>query len=58
MNNVTFRADGSVFLMLGGQSAANPVWLVTGAWYEYAREHGAFMVLLEHRFFEESTPTE
>ncbi|XP_052220287.1 putative serine protease F56F10.1 isoform X1 [Dreissena polymorpha] len=58
MNNVTYRPGGPVFLMLGGQSAANSVWLVTGAWYEYAREHGAFMVLLEHRFFGESTPTD
>ncbi|KAH3799689.1 hypothetical protein DPMN_153301 [Dreissena polymorpha] len=56
MNNVTFRAGGPVFLMMGGHSAANTIWLVTGAWYEYAREHGPFMVQLEHRFFGESTP--
>ncbi|XP_052784512.1 putative serine protease K12H4.7 isoform X2 [Mya arenaria] len=58
VNNATYRPDGPLFLMLHGQSAANPVWMVTGAWHEYARQHGALMVMLEHRFFGESQPTD
>ncbi|XP_060598936.1 putative serine protease K12H4.7 [Ruditapes philippinarum] len=56
VNNVTFRAGGPIFIMLGGESEANPAWLVDGAWQQYARDHGAFLVLLEHRYCGESQP--
>ncbi|XP_060598932.1 putative serine protease K12H4.7 isoform X1 [Ruditapes philippinarum] len=56
VNNVTFRAGGPIFIMLGGESEANPAWLVDGAWQQYARDHGAFLVLLEHRYYGESHP--
>lgn len=42
--------------MLGGEEAANPLWLADGAWTQYADVHGAFMVLLEHRYYGKSQP--
>ncbi|XP_045200645.2 putative serine protease K12H4.7 isoform X2 [Mercenaria mercenaria] len=56
VNNATFRAGGPIFLMLGGEAEASPAWLVDGAWQQYARDHGAFLVLLEHRYYGESQP--
>lgn len=57
-NNATYRAGGPVFLMLGGETEVNPAWLVDGAWQQYARAYGAFLVLLEHRYYGKSRPVE
>lgn len=56
INNATYRAGGPIFLMLGGESEASAAWMVDGAWQQYARDHGAFLVLLEHRYYGESQP--
>jgi hypothetical protein len=57
--NDTFRKkeDSPAFLMIGGEGAANAVWVVTGNMMNYAKEFGAFAILLEHRFYGKSHPT-
>lgn len=51
------KEGGPVFLMIGGEGAASPVWMVKGMWMEYAVEFGALTFMLEHRFYGESHPT-
>lgn len=57
--NDTFRQkeDSPVFLMIGGEGTASPVWVVTGNMMNYAQEFGAIAFLLEHRFYGKSHPT-
>lgn len=57
--NDTFRKkeDSPVFLMIGGEGAASPVWMVVGNMMKYAQEFGAFAIMLEHRFYGKSHPT-
>ena len=43
--------------MIGGEGEANPAWMEAGAWTTYAKETGAAMLLLEHRFYGKSHPT-
>jgi len=43
--------------MIGGEGEANPAWMEAGAWTTYAKETGAAMLLLEHRFYGQSHPT-
>ncbi|XP_043216351.1 putative serine protease K12H4.7 isoform X2 [Amphibalanus amphitrite] len=57
-NDTFYRPGGPVFLMIGGEGTASPVWMVTGSWIEYAEEHGALCFQLEHRFYGKSHPTE
>jgi pimeloyl-ACP methyl ester carboxylesterase len=52
-----YREGGPTLLMIGGEGAANPAWMGAGSWQDYARQEGAAMVLLEHRFYGESRPT-
>ena len=56
--NDTFQsgANGPVFLVLGGEAELNPIWAVEGAWIQYAQQHGAVLVLLEHRYYGKSQP--
>ena len=51
------KKDGPVFLMIGGEGAASPRWMVTGSWIQYAQDFGALAFMLEHRFYGESHPT-
>lgn len=44
--------------MVGGEGEANPVWLHAGTWTEYAAAENALMILLEHRYYGKSHPTE
>lgn len=44
-------------MQIGGEGAADPIWLVTGAWIDYAETYGAYCVQLEHRFYGKSHPT-
>lgn len=46
-----------VFLMIGGEGKANPVWMTAGAWIDYAKEFGALCLMLEHRYYGKSHPT-
>lgn len=57
--NDTFhkKPDGPVFVMIGGEGEANPIWLVVGNMMKNAEKFGAFTFLLEHRFYGESRPT-
>ena len=49
---------GPAFIMIGGEGEANPRWLTYGQWSEWAKENGAAMFLLEHRYYGQSKPTE
>lgn len=44
--------------MVGGEGAADPRWMVKGAWIEYAKVFKALCIYLEHRFYGETHPTE
>ncbi|MBN3295719.1 YM67 protease, partial [Amia calva] len=58
INDTFYRSGGPVFLMIGGEGPANPAWMQYGTWLKYARMLGAFCVMLEHRFYGRSHPTE
>ncbi|XP_069069586.1 putative serine protease K12H4.7 [Pleurodeles waltl] len=51
-------SNGPVFLMIGGEGPANPAWMSHGTWLTYAQKMGAVCLMLEHRFYGESHPTE
>ena len=51
------KPDGPVFVMIGGEGEANPIWLTVGDMMKNAQLFGAFTLLLEHRFYGESRPT-
>jgi len=58
--NETFfnrKRNGPVFLMIGGEGRASPVWVVIGSMMKYAAKYGALCFLLEHRFYGKSHPT-
>ncbi len=48
--------NGPVFLMIGGEGTANPIWVVVGSMMKYAAKYGALCLLLEHRFYGKSHP--
>ncbi|XP_054264799.1 putative serine protease K12H4.7 [Macrosteles quadrilineatus] len=52
-----YVTGGPVFIMLGGEGEATPVWLVKGNWVNYAKKYKALMFQLEHRFYGKSHPT-
>ena len=49
--------NGPVFLQLGGEGTANPIWMSNGHWIEMAEKNHALCFLLEHRFYGNSKPT-
>lgn len=51
VNDTFYKEGGPIFLMIGGEGEANPIWMVEGTWIEYAREVGALCFQLEHRYF-------
>lgn len=51
------NSNGPVFLMIGGEGEANPIWLTVGNMMRNAQVFGAFTFLLEHRFYGQSRPT-
>ena len=57
-NSTFWKPGGPVFIMIGGEGEANPIWMVEGTWIKYAQEFGAFIFMLEHRFYGQSHPTE
>jgi len=57
LNKAHYKEGGPTLLMVGGEGAANPAWMAAGAWVDYAREQGAAMILLEHRYYGKSHPT-
>lgn len=56
--NATFwdRQSGPVFLSIGGEGPAAPIWAVLGSMMDYAARYHALAVLVEHRFYGESQP--
>lgn len=57
-NDKFYKEGGPIFLMIGGEGPANSKWMVTGSWVEYAKRLGAYLLLLEHRFYGDSHPLE
>ncbi|XP_061574763.1 thymus-specific serine protease isoform X2 [Cololabis saira] len=57
VNEAFYRPGGPVFLMIGGEGPANPAWLQSGTWLQYAEKVGALCFMLEHRFYGRSHPT-
>ena len=57
VNWAHYTPGGPALLMIGGEGEANPAWMEAGAWTTYAKETGAAMLLLEHRFYGKSHPT-
>jgi len=56
--NLDHYVDGGpAMIMIGGEAEANPGWLDYGFWSGQARQHGAAMFLLEHRYYGQSHPT-
>ncbi|XP_030632674.1 thymus-specific serine protease [Chanos chanos] len=58
VNDSFYKPGGPVFLMIGGEGPANPAWMQYGTWLTYAEKLGALCLLLEHRFYGKSHPTE
>ena len=54
-----FQNGGPVLIQFGGEGPADDVWLREGqiATY-YGRDLGARLILIEHRFYGDSRPTE
>ncbi|XP_038049891.1 thymus-specific serine protease-like [Patiria miniata] len=57
VNDTFFKPGGPVFLMIGGEGTANPIWMVEGTWVVMAERLGALCLMLEHRFYGKSHPT-
>ncbi|XP_076453998.1 putative serine protease K12H4.7 [Babylonia areolata] len=58
MNDKYFKPGGPVFLSIGGEGPANPVWMENGAWVQYAQDHKAMMFMMEHRYYGKTHPTD
>lgn len=58
VNDLHWKKDGPVFIQIGGEGPADPIWMTEGQWINYAQTHGAICVMLEHRFYGKSHPTE
>ncbi|KAG8322018.1 putative serine protease K12H4.7 [Homalodisca vitripennis] len=52
-----FTEGGPVFIMLGGEGPADSSWLVESNMVNYAKQYGALMFQIEHRYYGESHPT-
>ncbi|VVD02762.1 unnamed protein product [Leptidea sinapis] len=48
---------GHIFLMVGGEGEANPLWIINGTWIDYAEQFRALCIMLEHRYYGASHPT-
>jgi len=57
MNDTFYKEGGPVFLMIGGEGTANPIWMVMGQWINYAQQYRAMCLMLEHRYYGLSHPT-
>ena len=54
--NDEYFTGGPVFLMIGGEGPLSPLWVTVGAMVDYAKQHGALILGLEHRFYGKSQP--
>ncbi len=58
LNDTFYKPGGPVFIMIGGEGTADPIWMVMGTWIEYAKKYNALCFQLEHRYYGKSHPTE
>ena len=58
VNDQYWKKNGPVFIQIGGEGPADPIWMTEGQWIKYAQIHGAICVMIEHRFYGKSHPTE
>jgi pimeloyl-ACP methyl ester carboxylesterase len=58
LNDTFYKPGGPVFLMIGGEGTAQPTWMVMGQWIKYAEKYRALCLMLEHRYYGKSHPTE
>ncbi|EEB18067.1 conserved hypothetical protein [Pediculus humanus corporis] len=58
VNDSFYQPNGPFFLMIGGEGEASPKWMVNGTWLDYAKKYNAYCVMVEHRFYGKSHPTE
>ncbi|XP_005092643.1 putative serine protease K12H4.7 [Aplysia californica] len=56
-NGSFYKKGGPMFVQIGGEGEANPIWMMEGAWVDYAKKYNAYCFLLEHRFYGKSHPT-
>ncbi|XP_059485421.1 putative serine protease K12H4.7 isoform X2 [Neocloeon triangulifer] len=57
VNDNYYEKGGPVFLMIGGEGKADPIWMEQGMWVEYAKQFKALCFQVEHRFYGKSHPT-
>lgn len=57
VNDTFYKEGGPIFIMIGGEGTANPIWMVEGTWLQYAMNYNAICFTLEHRFYGKSHPT-
>nr|XP_012604940.1 putative serine protease K12H4.7 isoform X2 [Microcebus murinus] len=58
MTDELYKPGGPVFLIVGGEGAADTVWLSRNVpWMKYAEKLGALCFFVEHRFYGQSRPT-
>ncbi|KAK7584018.1 hypothetical protein V9T40_004981 [Parthenolecanium corni] len=57
VNKSKYAENGPVFLMINGEAPASPIWMSSGAWLDYGKELNAMYILLEHRYYGSSRPT-
>lgn len=58
VNDTYYKTGGPIFIQIGGEGTADPIWMVEGAWVTYARIYGAYTAMLEHRYYGSSHPTD
>lgn len=58
VNENYFDGTGPVFIMIGGEGEENPIWMENGQWINFAKQYKALCVMLEHRYYGKSRPTE
>jgi hypothetical protein len=58
VNDEYWKKNGPVFIHIGGEGPADPIWMTEGQWIKYAQTYGAICVMVEHRFYGKSHPTE
>ncbi|KAI5734315.1 hypothetical protein M8J77_005022 [Diaphorina citri] len=56
VNSTWYKHGGPIFLMIGGEGEASAKWMVEGTWLDYAHNHNALAVQVEHRFYGKSHP--
>lgn len=45
-----------MFLQIGGEGTADPIWMTTGAWVTYGKMYNAMLFQVEHRYYGKSHP--